>query len=137
MPLSNFIPVNNTYNAPRSYVRALCVEFNAGFNWTQTANVIECDYGVGAHLKIVVKPAFYYWNSNVYSCAHVFDDMASENTYPGSGGPVGFLAFVLPRHVDNNLVMCMRIAFAPETPILFDLPQAPPAYWRKAPPISP
>lgn len=137
MPVSNFIPVNAGYNAPRSYVRGVCVEFNAGFNWVQTDNVIECDYGVGGHLKIVVLPSFYNWNSNVYSCGYVFDDQNSENTYPGSGGPVGFLAFVLPFHLNDDLVMTMRIAFSPETPVLFTLPPAPSTYWRKAPPISP
>jgi len=137
MPASTFLPINPNYNAPRSYVRALCVEFNAGRNWTQVDNVISCDYDFASHLNIVVLPSFYDWNSNVYSCNYVFDDQNSENFIYPSPTPVGFLAFPVARHVNGDLVMCLRIAFSPETPQLFDLPGAPTDYWRKAPPISP
>jgi len=136
MPASTFIPLNNSYNAPRSYVRGICVEFNAGRNWTQLNNVIECDYDFASHLKIVVRTEFYFWNSNYYSCGYVFDDTLSENYIYPSTTPVGFLAFPVARHVNNMLYMGLRVAFAPETPTPFTLPQAPPAYWDQQPPIN-
>lgn len=135
MPASTFIPLNNGYNAPRSYVRGVCVEFDAGRNWTQAGNVISCDYDFASHLNIVLKSNFYVWSSNSYSIGYVWDDALSENFIYPSVTPVGFLAFPVMRHVDGFLFASLRIAFAPETPVIFDLPPSPPTYWRKAPPL--
>jgi hypothetical protein len=130
MPHSTFNVLNPGFNIPRSYVQRVVVEFNDGFNFSQTGNVIECDYGVGGHLKMVVLPSFYDWSSNVYSAGYVWDDENSENTYPGSGGPVGFLAFVFPQIYDGNICMTIRVAFSPQTPNYFTIPGAPGDYWR-------
>lgn len=135
MPTSTFTPLNNGYNAPRSYVRGICVEFDAGRNWTQVGDTIECDYDVASHLKIVILPTFYAWSSNVYSIGHVFDNQNSENFIYPSTTPVGFLAFPVMRHVNGFLYASLRIAFAPETPVIFTLPSAPTTYWRPAAPL--
>lgn len=135
MPASTFVALLPEYNAPRSYVYALNVEFDGAFNFIQAANEIHCDYPGGGHLKIVVRTAFYNWNSNYYSSAYIFDDQASENTYPPFYVPVGFFAFVTYRHVDNFLVATMRVQFTAGAPHLFSLPPAPSTYWDKHPPL--
>lgn len=130
MPVSNFVDLNPGYNLPRSYVQRVAVEFDGAFNFSQSGQDIHLDYPGGGHLKIVIKDSFYNWSSNIYSASYVFDDQLSENTYPGSGGPVGFLAFVFPQIYNANIVFTIRVQFGAGTPHYFMLPDAPGGYWR-------
>jgi hypothetical protein len=137
MPFNSWVVLNNQFNAPRSYIQKVVIEFDGAFNFAYNAGVIDLDYPGGGHLHIVVRADYYLWTSNVYSAEHVWDDALSYNTYPGSGGPVGFLAFLFPQIYHNNLCMTMRVQFTAGTPVFFDLPDAPSSYWRQLPPFSP
>jgi hypothetical protein len=135
MPTSTFIGLNDKYNAPRSYIQHLVIEFDGAFNFVQTGRVIDLDYPGGGHLKCVCTTRFYHWSSNYYSAPFVWSDTESENTYPGSGGAVGFLAFVFPQIYNGELAMTLRVQFGAGTPHFFTLPQAPAGYWLKQPPL--
>ena len=128
------IPQPDGYRIPRSYVGAVWLDINAplGVTFTGTQwlfrDVIDVDWVLNIRTNV------WNWNSNVYTPDWIINSLTSDTTRYGLPIVDGFYAQVRWDINESLPYIWIQPGGLPGTVYKYNLPPAPPTYWRPIPP---